>query len=88
MVSPEYIIFPIITVFAIALTVLAVLAYKKSKKNNMLFLSVFFLLFMIKGLMISIDLFYDYTAIYWMFILGGILDAFALLLLYITTLKE
>jgi hypothetical protein len=86
-VSVEFIIYPIITIFSIALCVLAYYAYQKNSNYKMLGLILFFTLFTIKGIVISLNLFIKFTDLNWTFMLGGILDAFALFVLYIMTLK-
>jgi hypothetical protein len=87
MVSLEYIIFPVITLFAVTLIIASLLAYQKSKNKKMLFLTFVFILFVIKGLLISIDLFIDVFTLHQLFTFGGILDAFAMVTLYLLTLK-
>lgn len=87
MVSPEYMIYPIVTVLSITLLILAGLAYQKNKNLKMLVLGGVFTLFLIKGLIISTNLFFDFLSLYSLFVIGGFLDAFALFILYMMTLK-
>lgn len=87
MVSPEYIIYPVILVLSITLAILAIMAFRRNQQVKMLVLAVFFTIFLMKGLLVSLDIFYDYFSLYWLFTLGGFMDAFALLLLYLATLK-
>jgi hypothetical protein len=86
-VSLEYVIYPIIIVFSITLAILAILAYKKNKNIKLLFLLSFFTIFLIKGIFLSINLFFEFYSIESAFALGGLMDAIALLLLYTATLK-
>ena len=87
MVSAEHIVFPVVIVFSLALITLAVLAYHRNKNIRMLFLAIFFSLFFVKGLLISLNLFMDIFSTSWLLLTGGILDAVALLTVYISTLK-
>ena len=87
MVNLEYIIFPIVTLFAITLIIASLLAYQKSKNKKMIFLGIVFILFVIKGLLISFDLFIDIFTLEQLFTFGGILDAIAMAILYLLTLK-
>jgi len=53
----------------------------------MIALFVFFTIFFIKGLLVSLNLFFDLFSNEWLFTLGGVLDAIALCIIYLSTLK-
>jgi hypothetical protein len=48
-----------ITIFAFGLMVLSLIGYKRSKDTRMIFVSLMFALFLIKGLFFSLSLFLD-----------------------------
>lgn len=83
----ENIIFSVFTVLAGALLVISLLAFQRSKKTKMLMLSAVFLIFVVKGLVISISLFVDLLSPYWLVVAFGIFDCIAIVVLYFSTLK-
>ena len=53
----------------------------------MLVLSGVFLIFLTKGILVSILLWIDLVSLYWMLVIGIGMDSLALLLLYVSTLR-
>jgi hypothetical protein len=87
MIAVENVIFPLFTTLAAALLLISFLAYRRSGSKKMLILSGVFLIFLTKGVIISISLWIDLMSIYWMFMIGIGIDSLALILLYISTLR-
>ena len=77
-----------ITIFSIGLLAVSLASYKKYKNLKLLFVSLVFVVFFIKGLILSIGLFYSdfeniLTTTY-----SGIFDLCVLVLLFVATLKR
>jgi hypothetical protein len=82
------IIYGFITVFSIGLFSVSILSYYKSKNKKLLFVSTVFLLFFIKGVVLSLSLFFsDLNNIITIPILA-FFDLIVLFLLFIATLKK
>jgi hypothetical protein len=48
-----------ITIFALGLLIVSILSYRKYKNLKLLFVSLVFLVFLIKGILLSLGLFYE-----------------------------
>ena len=82
------IIYGFITVFSIGLFSISILSYYKSKNKKLLFVSSVFLLFFIKGVVLSFSLFFsDLNNIITIPIIA-LFDLIVLFLLFIATLKN
>ena len=82
------IIYGFITIFSIGLFSISILSYYKSKNKKLLFVSTVFLLFFIKGVILSFSLFFsDLNNIITIPILA-LFDLLVLFLLFIATLKK
>jgi hypothetical protein len=77
-----------VTIFALGLLVVSLLSYRKYKNAKLIFVSLIFLVFFIKGIMLSLSLFSEQLT----FILSnpyvGLFDLVILVLLFIATLKR
>jgi hypothetical protein len=87
MISIENIVFPAFTVLAAALLLISFFAYRRNGSKKMLVLSGVFLIFLTKGILVSILLWVDLVSLYWMLVIGIGMDSLALLLLYLSTLR-
>ena len=74
--------------FSIGLFVVSLLSYKKYKNLKLLFVSLAFFVFFIKGMLQSISLFYEEITILNSTIYTGFFDLIILILLFIATLKR
>lgn len=77
-----------ITVLALGLLIISVISYRKYKNTKLFFVGLVFFIFLIKGIILSINVFHGQS-------LGGltslyerILDLIILVLLFIATLKR
>ena len=77
-----------ITVFAFVLFIVSLASYKKYKNQKLLFISLVFLIFLIKGILLSLGVFYQPLAILTSNPYIGLLDLAILATLFIVTLKR
>ena len=81
--------FAFLTILALALFIISILAYKRSKKIKLLMVSFAFLLFFVKGLWLTYSLFYIPRDSWDPFLVPvAVLDCLILVLLYISILKR
>ena len=77
-----------ITMLSLGLTTLSLLAYRRHRNSKMLFVSLVFMVFLVKGILFSISLFFEEITLFdsissiWFF------DIIILVLLYIASLKR
>jgi hypothetical protein len=77
-----------VTIFSLDLLVVSLLSYGRYRNNKLLFTSVVFFLFFIKGLYLSVNVYYEtITDRTFIFVLG-VADLLILILLYVTSLKR
>lgn len=88
MVAIENIILAAVTVFALALTVIALMAWRRSRDSHLLFLSAAFTVFAAKGLFLSTTVFLGWTDLAQLIVISGILDIAILALFYGFTLRR
>lgn len=80
--------FAVLTVLALVLSFISILAYRRSKKRKLLFVSVAFILFFVKGIWLSFALFNIPRGSWEPFLLPvAVLDCVILILLYISIVK-
>jgi len=80
--------FAFLTVLALVLSVISILAYKRSGKGKLLLVSIAFILFFVKGLWLTYSLFNIPRDSWAPFLIPvAILDCLILILLYISLLK-
>jgi len=82
------VIFAFITVFSLGLLIVSLLSYRKYKNTKLLFVSAVFLVFLIKGVLFSLGLFYSQIADILSSSYAGLFDLIILVLLFIATLKR
>ena len=81
------IIYGFLTVFAIGLMVISLLSYQKSKNKKILFISCIFIIFLVKGLLLSLSLLLpEYQELVSIPFLA-LLDLLILTLLFLAVLK-
>jgi len=80
--------FAFLTVLALVLSVISILAYRRSGKGKLLLVSIAFILFFVKGLWLTYSLFNIPIGSWAPFLIPvAILDCLILILLYISLLK-
>ena len=77
-----------VSVFALALTVIAILAYRRTRDSHLVFLASAFGAFFVKGLLLTIFLFAGNLGLGQFFVLSGSLDLAILALFYGFTLRR
>ena len=82
------IIYGFITIFSIGLFCVSILSYLKSKNRKLLFVSTVFLLFILKGIILSLSLFLSDLNLFINIEILSIFDLIVLFLLFIATLKN
>ena len=87
-VAIENIILAAVSVFALALTAIAILALRRTRDLNVVFLAGAFAVFFVKGLVLTVLLFLGSLALDRLFILSGSLDLVILALFYGFTLRR
>lgn len=88
MVAVENIILAAVTVFSLALTVISLMAWRRSRDPHLLFLVGAFLVFAAKGLFLSTTIFLGWTDLAQLIVLSGFLDMAILALFYGFTLRR
>ena len=78
----------IITIFSAGLFTVSIASYKKHKNVKLLFICLVFLVLLIKGIFLSLNLFYTEFTIFTSNSYIGIYDVAILILLFIATLKR
>jgi len=86
--TESIIIYAFITIFSIGLFIISILSYKKTNNKKLIFVSTVFLLFFIKGLILSLSLFYADLKTYIAIPILAVFDLLVLFLLFIATLKK
>ena len=77
-----------ITILALGMLLVSLLSYRRFKNSKLLFVSGAFLLFFIKGLLLSIELFSSALTVFTSSIYFHAIDVIILILLFIATLKR
>lgn len=77
-----------ITIFALGLFIVSLLSYRKYKNTKLLFVSLVFFVFLIKGMLFSISLFNEQLAELTSNPYFRLFDLLVLILLFIATLKR
>jgi hypothetical protein len=80
-----------ITIFSLGLLVVSLISYRKYQNKKLMFTTIAFLMFFIKGIVSSAVVFNVIvipTQWLWLGFSGGLLDLLILLLLFIATLKR
>jgi len=77
-----------VTIFALGLLIVSLLSYRKYKNSKLIFVSLIFLVFFIKGIMLSLSLFNEQLTFMPRNPYIGLFDLVILVLLFIATLKR
>ncbi len=77
-----------ITVFALGLFVVSLLSYRKHKNPKLIFVSLVFLVFLVRGILLSLSLFNQQIADILSMPYCWLLDLVILVLLFMATLKR
>lgn len=88
MVAIENVILAAVSVFSLALTVIAILAFRRTRDVHMVFLAAAFGVFFLKALLLTLALFTDSLTRGQVFLLSGALDLLILALFYGFTLRR
>ena len=84
----DIIISACVTIFSVGLLIVSLASYNKYKNLKLLFVSIVFLIFLVKGILLSLGLFFDETTILNSSSYIGLFDLIILILLFIATLKR
>lgn len=84
----ENVLLAAVSVFALALTVIAVFAFRRTRDGHLVFLAAAFGVFFLKGLILTILLFSETMDLRQVFLLAGSLDLVILALFYGFTLRR
>jgi hypothetical protein len=82
------IISPFLIVFSLGMLVTSIASYLRSKNIKLIFVSLVFLIFLIKGIVMAFALFFQELTVMTSISYFGILDLVVLILLFIATLKR
>ena len=77
-----------VTIFSLGLTILSILSYKKYHNQKLIFISIAFIIFLIKGIILSLSLFENEVLELIINSYSGLFDVLILLFLFIATLKR
>ena len=77
-----------ITIFAVTLLMVSAFSYKKYRNIKLFFMTIVFLLFFIRGVMLSLSLFYEQISVISFLTYLWLFDLIILILLYVTSLKR
>jgi hypothetical protein len=77
-----------ITVFALGLLLISLLSYRKYKNVKLLFVSLIFFVFFVKGIILSLGLFNEQLSSLLSNPYTGLFDLVVLVLLFVATLKR
>ena len=82
------IIFGFLTIFSLGMFIVSILSYKRSKNTKILFVTVVFFVFFLKGILLSLSIFIieisDLITIPFL----GLFDLLMILMLFMATLKK
>lgn len=77
-----------VTIFSLGLLVISLLSYNKTKNIKLIFVSMVFLILLIRGFLFSLSLFNNQFESFVQITYVGLLDLAILLLLFTATLKR
>jgi hypothetical protein len=84
----DIIISAFVTIFSLGLLIVSLASYKKYKNLKLLFVSLVFMVFLIKGILLSLSLFYQGIPLINSLEYSGLFDLIILVLLFMATLKR
>ena len=82
------IIYGFLTIFSFGLWIISILSYWKSKNKKILFVSIVFLLFLFKGVLLSLSVFLIDLQEFLSITFLAIFDLLVLFLLFVAVLKK
>ena len=82
------IISPFLIVFSLGMLITSIMSYHRSKNIKLIFVSLVFLIFLIKGIIIALTIAYQEFTVLTSLSYFGTLDVIILILLFIATLKR
>lgn len=82
------VLYAFITIFALGMLIVSLLSYRRFKNMQLLFVSIAFLVFFIKGLTQSLSLFIGEINVITTSIYLGLFDLVILIMLFVATLKR
>ena len=77
-----------VTIFSLGLLTISITSYRKYKNQKLLFVSIVFLVFLLKGILLSLGLYQEDIAALLTSSYAGIFDLIILILLFMVTLKR
>lgn len=83
----ENLVYAFIVVFSLTLAIIAMMAFRKSGKPKTLLITLAFMLFFAKGVLLSIQLFTDFLNDANLWIALGLMDISILATIFLATLK-
>ena len=84
----DIIISAFVTIFSVGLLAISLASYRKYKNLKLIFVSLVFLVFFIKGILLSLSLFQEEMIVINSSQFIGLFDLIILILLFIATLKR
>ncbi len=77
-----------VTVLALGLLIVSLISYKKHRTSKMIFISIVFAIFLIKGILFSLGAFYNQLVVITQNQYLGLFDLLILVTLFLATLKR
>jgi hypothetical protein len=84
----QLLITPFLIVFSLGLLITSLMSYQRSKNTKLIFVSVVFFLFLLKGILMGIDVMYPGIPLLSSLFSFAVVDVIILVLLFIATLKR
>jgi len=84
----ENIVYAFIVVFSLTLAIIALMAFRRTENIKILLVAVAFILFLVKGFLLSAQLFSDFLTQEQLWIFSGLLDIGILATIFIATLRR
>jgi len=82
------IIYGFLTIFSFGLWIISILSYRKSKNKKILFVSIVFLLFLLKGVLLSLSIFLIDLQEFLSITFFAVTDLLILIFLFVAVLKK
>ena len=84
----QLLITPFLLVFSLGLLITSLVSYRRTKNTKLIFVSIVFLLFFCKGILLCFDLIYPDTGVFHSLFSFTLLDVIVLFFLFSATLKR
>ena len=82
------VIYGFLTIFSFGLWIISILSYRKSKNKKILFVSIVFLLFLLKGVLLSLSIFLIDLQEFLSITFFAVTDLLILIFLFVAVLKK